>query len=233
MRAMVLAAGRGERMRPLTDSLPKPLLMVGGKRLIEYHLERLAAGGFREIVINTAWLGDLIPDALGTGERYGLAITYSHERPEALETGGGIFQALPLLGSAPFLLVNGDVWTDIDFGALKRDPPAGALAHLVLVRNPPQHPRGDFRLEDVAGHSLVTEGEGLRHTYSGIGIYRPELFAGCTPGRFPLLPLLRRAIAQRALSGELHQGRWYDIGTTERLAALDAELSRKVSREVS
>ena len=226
MKAMVLAAGRGERMRPLTDREPKPLLKVGGKRLIEYHLERLAAGGFREVVINTAWLGDMIPAALGSGGQYGLSITYSHERPEALETGGGIFQALPLLGSGPFLLVNGDVWTDIDFGALRRPPPESSLAHLVLVRNPPQHPRGDFLLE---GPGRVSEGEGLRHTYSGVGIYRPEFFDGCTPGKFPLLPLLRRAIGQRALSGELHEGRWFDIGTTERLAALDEELTRKVS----
>jgi N-acetyl-alpha-D-muramate 1-phosphate uridylyltransferase len=218
---MVLAAGRGERMRPLTDAEPKPLLRVGGKRLIEYHLERLAAAGFREVVINTAWLGDMIESVLGTGGRIGLAITYSHERPDALETGGGIFNALPLLGSAPFLLVNGDVWTDIDFGALRRDPPARSLAHLVMVRNPPQHPRGDFVLAD----GLVSEGEGSRQTYSGVGIYRPEFFAGCQPGKFPLLPLLRRAIAQRALSGELHEGLWYDIGTTERLAALDAQLS--------
>jgi len=221
MRAMVLAAGRGERMRPLTDSHPKPLLQVGGKRLIEYHLDRLSAAGFREVVINTGWLGDRIEEALGSGGRYGLAITYSHERPEALETGGGIFKALPLLGSAPFLLVNGDVWTDIDFGALRRDPPAESLAHLVLVRNPPQHPRGDFVLEN----GWVSEGEGLKQTYSGVGIYRPQMFDGCQPGKFPLLPLLRRAIAGRALSGELHEGRWYDIGTTERLAALDAELS--------
>ncbi len=219
---MVLAAGRGERMRPLTDREPKPLLRVGGKRLIEYHLEGLAAGGFREVVINTAWLGDLVEKSLGDGTRYGLEIVYSHERPEALETGGGIFNALPLLGPAPFLLVNGDVWTDIDFGALRRDPPAQALAHLVLVRNPPQHARGDFLLEQ----GLVAEGEGTRHTYSGVGIYRAEFFAGCAPGKFPLLPLLRRAIAQRALSGELHTGRWFDIGTVERLAALDAELSR-------
>jgi N-acetyl-alpha-D-muramate 1-phosphate uridylyltransferase len=226
MRAMVLAAGRGERMRPLTDALPKPLLTVAGKRLIEYHLERLAAGGFREVVVNTAWLGDMIPATLGSGARYGLSITYSHERPEALETGGGIFNALPLLGSGPFLLVNGDVWTDIDFGALRRSPPPGALAHLVLVRNPPQHARGDFCLEQGPGQGWVSEGEGSRHTYSGVGIYRPEFFAGCTPGKFPLLPLLRRAIAQHALSGELHEGRWYDIGTTERLASLDAELSR-------
>ncbi|MEO8016552.1 MAG: N-acetylmuramate alpha-1-phosphate uridylyltransferase MurU [Pseudomonadota bacterium] len=225
MRAMVLAAGRGERMRPLTDAEPKPLLRVGGKRLIEYHLERLAAGGFREVVINTAWLGDMIEATLGDGGKFGLAITYSHERPEALETGGGIFHALPLLGSAPFLLVNGDVWTDIDFGALRRDPPAGSTAHLVLVRNPPQHARGDFLL----GQGFVSEGEGSRQTYSGVGIYRPEFFAGCRPGKFPLLPLLRRAIAQRALSGELHEGRWYDIGTIERLRALDEQLSQAVT----
>jgi len=223
VKAMVLAAGRGERMRPLTDAAPKPLLPVGGKRLIEYHLERLAAAGFRDVVINTAWLGDMIEATLGDGARFGLAITYSHERPEALETGGGIFRALPLLGSAPFLLVNGDVWTDIDFAALRRDPPTDSLAHLVLVRNPPQHPRGDFVLEQ--GH--ITEGEGARHTYSGIGIYRAELFAGCPPGKFPLLPLLRRAIAAGRLTGELHAGRWYDIGTVERLQTLDAELMRE------
>jgi MurNAc alpha-1-phosphate uridylyltransferase len=219
---MVLAAGRGERMRPLTDREPKPLLRVGGKRLIEYHLERLAAGGFRDVVINTAWLGDQIPTALGSGAQYGLAITYSHERPEALETGGGIFHALPLLGSHPFLLVNGDVWTDVEYGALRRDPPSGSLAHLVMVRNPPQHPHGDFHLE----RGWLSETDGSRHTYSGIGIYRPEFFEGCTPGRFPLLPLLRRAISQRALSGELHEGRWFDIGTPERLSSLDVELSR-------
>jgi MurNAc alpha-1-phosphate uridylyltransferase len=224
MKAMVLAAGRGERMRPLTDREPKPLLRVGGKRLIEYHLERLAGAGFREVVINTAWLGDMIEAALGGGERYGLSITYSHERPEALETGGGIFHALPLLGAARFLLVNGDVWTDIDFGALRRAPPRGSLAHLVLVPNPPQHMRGDFLLND--GH--VAEGEGLRHTYSGIGIYTPEFFEGCVPGKFPLLPLLKRAIARGALSGELHGGQWYDIGTLERLRALDAQVLKLV-----
>jgi MurNAc alpha-1-phosphate uridylyltransferase len=217
---MVLAAGRGERMRPLTDREPKPLLRVGGKRLIEYHLERLASAGFREVVVNTAWLGDRIEAALGDGARYGLAITYSHERPEALETGGGIHHALPLLGSAPFLLVNGDVWADIDFAALRREPPAESLAHLVLVPNPPHHARGDFRLEQ----GLIAEGEGERYTYSGIGIFRPRMFAACRPGKFPLLPLLREAIAQRRLSGELHRGRWYDIGTVERLQSLDAEL---------
>jgi len=226
VKAMVLAAGRGERMRPLTDVDPKPLLRVGGKALIEYHLERLAAAGFREVVINTAWLGDRIEAALGGGEKLGLAITYSHERPEALETGGGIFRALPLLGPGPFLVVNGDVWTDVDFAALRREPPGKSRAHIVLVKNPPQHARGDFRLEN----GWVAEGEGLRHTYSGIGIYRPEFFAGCAPGKFPMLPLMRRAIAAHELSGELHTGRWYDVGTVERLQALDAELTRaKVS----
>lgn len=223
MKAMVLAAGRGERMRPLTDAQPKPLLHVAGKRLIEYHLERLAAGGFREVVINTAWHGDQVEAALGAGTRFGLSITYSHERPEALETGGGIFNALPLLGSAPFLIVNGDVWTDIDFGALRRPPPANSLAHLVLVPNPPQHARGDFLLEQ----GMIADGEGARRTYSGVGIYSPEMFAGCTPGKFPLLPLLRQAIAARRLTGELHSGRWYDIGTVERLNILDKELSRE------
>jgi MurNAc alpha-1-phosphate uridylyltransferase len=221
---MILAAGRGERMRPLTDHAPKPLLSVGGKRLIEWHLAHLAAGGFREVVINTAWLGELVEAALGDGSAYGLSITYSHERPEALETGGGIFNALPLLGSAPFLIVNGDVWTDIDFGALARRLPASSLAHLVLVPNPPQHPRGDF----VLTNGLVNEGEGSRYTYTGIGVYRPELFADSKPGKFPLLPLLRAAIARGALSGEVHGGRWHDIGTVERLASLDAELTRRV-----
>ena len=219
---MVLAAGRGERMRPLTDREPKPLLRVGGKRLIEYHLEGLAAAGFRDVVVNTAWLGDQIESVIGNGAKYGLSIAYSHERPDALETGGGILNALPLLGTEPFLIVNGDVWADIDFAPLRRAPQVGALAHLVLVPNPPQHPRGDFRLEN----SRVLEGEGTRYTYSGIGIYRPEMFAGCAPGKFPLLPLLRRAIDANALTGELHRGRWSDIGTIDRLNALDSELSR-------
>jgi N-acetyl-alpha-D-muramate 1-phosphate uridylyltransferase len=228
MKAMILAAGRGERMRPFTDREPKPLLRVGGKRLIEYHLERLAAGGFRDVIINTAWLGDTIEAALGSGARYGLSITYSHERPDALETGGGIFNALPLLGSAPFLIVNGDVWTDMDLGVLRHAPPDNSLAHLVLVANPPQHARGDFLLDD----GQLSEGPGLRHTYSGVGIYRPELFASCEAGKFPLLPLLRKAIVQRALTGQLHTGRWYDIGTIERLQLLDAQLSQvaKVSQ---
>ncbi|MBK6598698.1 MAG: nucleotidyltransferase family protein [Proteobacteria bacterium] len=219
MKAMILAAGRGERMRPRTDILPKPLLLVAGQRLIEYHLHRLAAAGFREIVINTAWLGDLLPVVLGSGERYGVSIQYSHERPTALETGGGVFKALPLLGDDPFLLVNGDVWTDVDYAGVQL--PARSLAHLVLVQNPPQHPTGDFSLH---GGRIDEDAMGRRWTYSGVGIYTRGFFAGCLPGKFPLLPILRRAIASQALTGQVHSGRWYDIGTPERLTQLDLEL---------
>jgi MurNAc alpha-1-phosphate uridylyltransferase len=219
MKAMVLAAGRGERMRPLTDTLPKPLLHVGGERLIEFHLRRLHSAGFREVVINTAWLGDLIPAALGDGSRYGLSIRYSHERPAALETGGGVFHALPLLGPEPFLVVNGDVWSDIDFATLRL--PAGATGHLVLVPNPPQHTRGDFGLREGF---VVDNDQSARWTYSGVGIYTSEFFAGAQPGKFPLLPYLKRAISNCALTGQLHSGRWFDIGTPERLARLDLEL---------
>ncbi len=219
MKAMVLAAGRGERMRPLTDTTPKPLLPVGGKPLIGYHLEALARAGVRDVVINLSWLGARIREALGSGERYGLRIEYSEEGPTVLETGGGIFKALPLLGPGPFLVVNGDTWTDIDLGRLRLEPEAHAK--LVLVPNPPQHPRGDFGLED----GYVVERETDRFTYSGIGVYRPELFEGCSPGKFPLLPLLRRAVAARKLRGELHRGEWNDVGTPERLAALDRRVS--------
>ncbi len=216
---MILAAGRGERMRPLTDVLPKPLLLVGGQRLIEYHLRRLVAAGYREIVINTAWLGDLLPAVLGDGSRYGASIAYSHERPEALETGGGVFRALPLLGEQPFLLVNGDIWADIDFTTIAL--PAQSTAHLVLVRNPPQHPAGDFALHD----GRITErDDGDRWTYSGVGVYTAEFFRDCDAGKFPLLPLLRRAIANDALTGQLHAGCWHDIGTPLRLTKLDVEL---------
>ena len=219
MRAMILAAGRGERMRPRTDIVPKPLLLVGGQRLIEYHIRGLVAAGFRDIVINTAWLGDLLPAVLGDGSLYDARIRYSHERPEALETGGGIFNALPLLGDAPFLLVNGDVWTDIDFAVLRL--PAGSTAHLVLVSNPPQHPRGDFSL--LQGH-VGEDDTAQRWTYSGIGLYTTAFFAGSEAGKFPLLPLLQRASSAGALTGELHAGRWYDVGTSARLLALDLQL---------
>jgi MurNAc alpha-1-phosphate uridylyltransferase len=213
-RAMLLAAGRGERMRPLTDQLPKPLLMVRGKPLIVHHLERLARCGVRDVVINVAWLGDRIRAALGDGAAFGVSIHYSEEGSKALETGGGIFRALPWLGSEPFLVVNGDVFTDFDFAALSIAPEA--WAHLLLVPNPVQHPRGDFALED----GRVVESGSTRWTYSGIGLYRAQLFEGCQPGRFPLLPLLRRAMAARRLSGEIYRGLWSDVGTVERLAAL-------------
>jgi MurNAc alpha-1-phosphate uridylyltransferase len=212
--AMLLAAGRGERMRPLTDQLPKPLLPVRGKPLIVYHLERLARAGVHDVVINVAWLGDRIRAALGDGAAFGLSIRYSEEGAQALETGGGIFQALPWLGSEPFLVVNGDVFTDFDFAALSIAPEA--WAHLVLVPNPVQHPQGDFGLDD----GRVVETGATRWTYSGIGLYRAQLFDGCQPGRFPLLPLLRRAIAAGRLSGEIYRGGWSDVGTVERLAAL-------------
>jgi N-acetyl-alpha-D-muramate 1-phosphate uridylyltransferase len=213
-RAMVLAAGRGERMRPLTDRLPKPLLTVDNKPLIVYHLEKLSRLGVKQVVINLAWLGGQIRAALGDGARWQLQIHYSEEGEQALETGGGIFQALPLLGPAPFLVVNADVYTEFDFAALQIAPEA--LAQLVLVANPMHHPRGDFAL--INGR--VQEQGGARWTYSGIGLYRPELFAGCSPGKFPLLPLLRRAIAGGRLHGQVFEGAWSDVGSVERLAAL-------------
>jgi MurNAc alpha-1-phosphate uridylyltransferase len=219
MKAMILAAGRGERMRPLTDRTPKPLLKAGGKPLIVHHLERLAAAGFRELVVNHAHLGKQIETALGNGSRWGVAIRYSAERP-ALETGGGIFKAMGLLGPDPFVVVNGDIWTDVDFSDLRLAP--GLLAHLVLVDNPPHHREGDFVLSD----GLVF-GEGRpRFTFGGIGIYHPDLFQGCTAGAFPLAPLLRRAMARRRVSGERHAGLWYDIGTPERLRELDRRLAQ-------
>lgn len=218
-RAMILAAGRGERMRPLTDTLPKPLLSVGGKPLIEYHLAAIAAAGIRFVVINLAWQADKLKAALGDGSRYGVEIAYSDESPRALETGGGIYKALPLLGAKPFLVVNGDIWTDwrlLTAQVLAADD----LAHFVLVPNPAQHPQGDFAL---TGQRVVETG--LRHTYSGIGLYRAAFFEDCEPGAFPMLPLMRRAIRAGRISGELYGGRWHDIGTPERLAALDRELS--------
>lgn len=217
--AMILAAGRGERMRPLTDTLPKPLLPVGGKPLIAWHLERLAKAGVRDVVVNLAWCGDRLRETLGSGESYGLRIRYSDEGSQALETGGGIFRALRWLGAGPFVVINGDIWTDWPLGA---SPLAGDdLAHLVLVPNPAQHPRGDFSL---AG-SRVGEGQDGRLTFSGIAFYRAGFFAGCTDSAFPLLPLFRRAIGAGRVSGELYTGRWHDIGTPERLARLDRELS--------
>jgi N-acetyl-alpha-D-muramate 1-phosphate uridylyltransferase len=218
MKAMLLAAGRGERMRPVTDSTPKPLVRVGGRPLIAWHLAALARAGIREVVINLSWLGAQVRASLGDGRDHGVLITYSDEGPVALETGGGIFRAVPLLGPGPFLVVNADIWTDIDFAALSLEE--GAHAHLLLIPNPPHHPRGDFGLEG----DLVVTRDTDRYTYSGVGVYRPEFFGGCTPGRFPLLPLLNRAIAAGLVRGEVHRGEWCDVGTVERLASLDARV---------
>lgn len=220
MRAMILAAGRGERMRPLTDHTPKPLLQVCGKPLIEFHIEALVSAGIIDIVINHAWLGDRIEAALGDGGRYDANIVYSAEHAEGLETGGGIFRALPLLGDEPFVVVNGDVWTDYSFTALSINE--HCLAHLVLVDNPSQHPEGDFSLQ---GRQIVDGNERL--TFSGIGVYRPQLFSGCVDGRFPLAPMLRKAISQGLISGEHYSGMWFDIGTPERLIELDELLQHQ------
>ncbi len=219
MKAMILAAGRGERMRPLTDDTPKPLLKAGGKALIEYHVEALAAAGFTELVINHAHLGGQIEAFLGDGDRYGLSIVYSPEPEGALETGGGIRHALPLLGEAPFVVVNADIWTDFAFRRLRFEPPG--LAHLVLVDNPPHHAAGDFALRE----GVVTDAGEPRLTFSGIGLYRPELFAEQPDAAFPLAPLLRNAMQRGAVSGEHHAGRWLDAGTPERLRQLDRMLT--------
>ena len=218
MKAMILAAGRGERMRPLTEKLPKPLLEVGGHRLIEYHLAALVDLGVQEVVVNLSWHGDRIREALGDGRTRAVSIRYSEEGPEPLGTGGGLFAALPLLGDAPFLVVNGDVWTDFPLRSLK--VPEGSLAHLVLVDNPEHHPDGDFGLENggraTAGPSKLT--------FSGVSMLDPRLFDGCTPGAFALRPVLDGALGQGRLTAQRYGGAWRDVGTPARLAALDAEL---------
>lgn len=233
MHALIFAAGLGERMRPLTDRTPKPLLAVGGKPLIVWHLEKLAACGIRDVVVNTSWLAEQFPQALGDGGRWGLRIRYSYEGPTPLETGGGMLHALPLLGDAlpsneAFVLVNGDVWTDYDFARLPRDPAGDA--HLVMVDRPPQATHGDFALDDT-GH-VRSEGANPL-TYAGIGVFRARLFddwreqvndpgADETPPRFRLAPLLRKAMARDAVTGEHHRGQWTDVGTPQRLAELEA-----------
>lgn len=222
MKAMILAAGRGERMRPLTDHTPKPLLAAGGKPLIVWHLEKLAAAGFREVVINHAHLGEKIKAALGDGSKWGLSIAYSPEPPGALETAGGIARALPQLGDAPFLVVNGDVYCDVDFPAFAaRGCPVGG-AHLLLVDNPAHHGGGDFSL---SGERIVPADGEQTLTYAGIGVFSPAMFAP-VPADQPLKlrPLLDAAIAAGTLTGERHAGRWVDVGTPQRLAELDAEL---------
>lgn len=211
MRAMILAAGRGERMRPLTDDTPKPLLAVAGKPLIQRHIEALVATGIVDLVINHAWLGDKIETALGDGSRYGAHITYSSEGEQGLETGGGIYRALPLLGEEPFLVINGDIVTDFPFRTLPHQ--LEGLAHLVLVPNPEHHPEGDFTLQQ----GQVGYTDSPRSTFSGIGIYHPRLFAGCQDGIFPLAPLLKQAMDQGLVTGEMYEGLWIDVGTVERL----------------
>jgi MurNAc alpha-1-phosphate uridylyltransferase len=217
MRAMILAAGRGERMRPLTDGTPKPLLDVSGRPLLQYHVERLAAAGIRDLVINTGRLGDQIEARFGDGAGFGVRISWSHEGDRPLETGGGIHRALPLLGPQAFMVLNADIWTDYDFKRLPREP--DGLAHLVLVANPAHHPDGDFLLRD--GRVGASDGD-KRLTYSGIGVLRPQLFQGAPEGAFPLAPLLRRAMDRDQVSGERFHGTWLDVGTPERLAVAAA-----------
>ena len=224
MKAMILAAGFGERMRPLTDHTPKPLLKVGGVALIEHHIRRLATAGFHELVINVSHLGQQIIDFCGDGDRWSVQIRFSPE-DEPLETAGGIIKALPLLGNEPFLVVNGDVWTDYPFEQLlSRDLPEVGGAHLVLVDNPPQHPLGDFRLEGDRVQQLPEGESGF--TFSGIGLYTPAFFDGVPAGKSPLRPLLDRCISANKLTGEHYTGQWRDIGTPERLEALNASVKR-------
>jgi MurNAc alpha-1-phosphate uridylyltransferase len=236
MKALIFAAGLGERMRPLTDTTPKPLLVVGGKPLVEWHLEKLAAIGIEDVVINTSWLADQFPPALGDGERWGLRIRYSYEGPTPLETGGGMWNALPLLGDAhgsneAFLLVNGDIWTDFDFARLPREP--DGLAHLVMVDRPAHATHGDFALD---ADGLVRADGDHRLTYAGLGVYRPQLLDGWDrvvnasdvadgKPKFQLAPILRAHMGDGLIRGEHHRGRWTDVGTPQRLAQLDAELA--------
>ena len=248
MKALIFAAGLGERMRPLTDTTPKPLLRVGGKPLIVWHLQKLAAIGIRDVVINTSWLAKQFPETLGDGADFGLHLEYTYEGQTPLETGGGMWHALPLLGrerisEEPFIAINGDIWTDYDFANLPSDPKRDA--HLVMIDNPAHNPRGDFTLLRD-GHLLsgtphpeeIAEigDAGSRLTFAGIGVYRPSLFddwrrfIGDAPGardkqpRFKLAPLLRAAMGRGAVTGEYHPGGWADVGTPERLATLDAKL---------
>lgn len=214
LKAMILAAGRGERMRPLTDSVPKPLLQARGRALIEFHFAALARAGITELVINLGWRGEQIRDHVGDGRRFGVRVSYSDEGYPPLETGGGIHHARPLLGDEAFWLVNGDVFCEYPFEV--RALADGVLAHLVLVPNPPHHPAGDFALQD----GFITDSAVNRSTYAGIAVIHPRLLADCRPGRFRLAPLLRAAASRRQVTGELYSGLWSDVGTPERLAAL-------------
>lgn len=222
MKAMILSAGRGERLRPLTDHTPKPLLKAGGKPLIVHLIERLVSAGFVDIVINYAHLGEQFPTALGDGSNWGAKISYSPEINGGLETAGGIIHALPLLGDQPFLVINGDIWTDFDFAEMRNKPDGDTLCHLVLVPNPPQHPNGDFHLDN--DNRLHADGK-PKFTFSGIAVYRPALFAGLDDSKRPLKPLLIDAMQQKRATGLFHGGQWSDIGTIERLETLNRELT--------
>ena len=218
MKAMILAAGRGERLRPLTDETPKPLLKVAGKSLIEYHLKNLAAAGINDIIINTAWLADKIHQQLGDGSDYGVNIKYSDEGT-ALETAGGIINALPILGDEPFIVVNGDIWCDFDFTTLP-ELAAGSQSHLMLVNNPEHNKNGDFALQD----GLIRNTGNTMYTFSGIGVYQPAFFAQQESGISPLAPLIREKCGKDLVSGQLYEGRWTDVGTLERLQILETQL---------
>lgn len=224
MKAMILAAGLGNRMRPLTLYTPKPLLEVGGKPLIVWHIEKLKSIGVTEIVINSAWLADKLIGSLGDGSKYGVTIRWTRE-DEGLETAGGIINALPLLGDEPFILVNGDVWTTMDFATLlKIDLKQDDLAHLVFVPNPEQHPKGDFTLSESRAYTFEQERQGENLTYSGVAIIHPKMFEGLAPGKRPLAPLLNQAMLDQRVSAEKMQGAWVDVGTPERLIQLDLHI---------
>lgn len=223
MKAMILAAGLGNRMRPLTLYTPKPLLEVGGKPLIVWHIEKLKKIGVTEIVINSAWLADKLIGSLGDGSQFGVDIRWTRE-DEGLETAGGIINALPLLGIDPFILVNGDVWTTMDFEALRHIKLNDDLAHLVLVDNPKQHPEGDFTLFDGRAFTFDQDVTGENLTFSGVSVIHPKLFDGLEPGKRPLAPLLKQAMHNQKISGEKLKGAWVDVGTPERLLELDLQI---------
>lgn len=213
MRAMLLAAGRGERLRPITDDTPKALVEVDGKSLLEHHFDRLRSAGVRTVVINLGWLGRKIVERIGSGSRYGLEVVYSVEGDDVLETGGGIHKALPILGAEPFYVINADIFTDMPLPVVELGE--GLLGHLVMVPKPDYRSRGDFDVVD----GRIRNAEAPQLTFSGVAIYRPTFFAGCEAGRFPLAPLLREAADEGTLGGTVYEGYWDDIGTPERLAA--------------
>lgn len=225
MKAMILAAGLGNRMRPLTLHTPKPLLEVGGKPLIVWHIEKLQSIGVTEIVINTAWLGEKLASALGDGAQFGVNILWSHEG-EGLETAGGIINALPLLGEEPFILVNGDVWTTMDFATLFDVKLQDDLAHLVFVDNPAQHPNGDFILAHGRAYTFDQAQQGEALTYSGVAVIHPAMFAGLENGKRPLAPLLKQAMLEQQITASKMQGVWVDVGTPERLNVLDQQIKQ-------